>query len=198
MSNVVEMSSLSVTNPISTHHSLRLLSRALALLFIVFAALQILWVLAACIGTLFFSSHMLEGPAGTDIFTGKPPVIPGMVLYSSLSAVTRGVGMIAVAAVAAPFLMMFWELHGLFGLYARGIVFARENAVRLKRVGLWLILYPFAKFAAHMSFRLAGGLDRVWFHMEIIYALVAGLIVLAVAQVMEFGREIELDRSEII
>ena len=49
-----------------------------------------------------------------------------------------------------------------------------------------------------MSFRLAGGLDRVWFHMEIIYALVAGLIVLAVAQVMEFGREIELDRSEII
>jgi len=198
MSNVVEMSRLPVTTPIPIHHSLRLLSRALAVLFTIFAALQILWMLAACIGTLFFSNHMLEGSAGAAIYAGKPPVVPGMVLYSSLSAVTRGVGVIATAVAAAPFLMVFWELRGLFWLYARGIVFARENAVRLKRVGLWLISYPFAKVAVHMLFRLAGGLDKVWFHMEMVYALVAGLIVLAIAQVMEFGREIELDRSEII
>src|SRR5262249_28208007 len=134
--------------------------------------------------------HMLTGRAGAHIFAGKPPAIPGMVLYSSLSPVTRGVGMIAIAIAAAPFLMVFWQLHGLFRLYARGIVFARENAVRLKRVGLGLMSYPFAKFAAHMSFQLAGGLDRVWFHTEMVYALVAGLIVLAIAQVMEFGREI--------
>ncbi len=89
-------------------------------------------------------------------------------------------------------------MRGLFGLYAGGIVFARENAAHLKRIGVWLVVYPFAKFAANMLFRLAGGTDKTWFRRRVVDALILGVIVFAIAQVMEFGREIEQDPAEII
>ena len=59
-------------------------------------------------------------------------------------------------------------------------------------------IYPFAKFAANMIFRLAGGRDVTWFRGELVDALILGAIVFVIAQVMEFGREIEQDRAEII
>jgi hypothetical protein len=198
MANVVEMLPLPVADPIPPHRSLRLLSRSLAVLFIIFAALQILWVLAAWIATLFFSNHLLATATGFDVFTGKPPAIPGGVLYASQSALTRGIGMVGIAIAATPFFMVFWELRGLFRLYARGIVFARENAIHLKRIGLYLVAYPFVEIGVNLVFRLAGGLDKAWFHMEIVYALVAGLTVRAIAQVMEFGREIEQEKDSFI
>ena len=49
-----------------------------------------------------------------------------------------------------------------------------------------------------MIFRLAGGTDKTWFHSELVDALILGAIVFTIAQVMEFGREIEQDRAEII
>jgi hypothetical protein len=150
------------------------------------------------VATEFFADHLLAGTSGFSIYEHKPPVIPGMVLYSSQSAFTHVAGLIDIAIATAPILLMFWELRGLFRLYARGIVFARENAAHLKRIGLCLVAYPFAKFASNMVFQFAGGRDTAWFRMELVYALVLGLIVLAIAQVMEFGREIELDRSEIV
>lgn len=198
MSNVVEMPPFPAADPIPPHRSLRLLSRSLAVLFTVFAALQILWVLAALIATLFFSDHLLAGPAGFSVFTGKPPAVRGTVLYASQSALTHLVGLMVIAIGTAPILVMFWNLRGLFWLYADGIVFARENAAYLKRIGLCLVVYPITEIAGNIVFRLAGGLDKAWFHMELVYALVLGLIVLVIAQIMEFGRAIELDRSEII
>jgi hypothetical protein len=198
MSNVIEMPPPSVAGPTPPHRGLRLLSRSLAVLFTVFAALQVLLLLAALIATLFFGDHVLASAAGFSVYTGKPPAVRGMVLYASQSALTHTVGLMVLAIGAAPILVMFWNLRGLFWLYADGIVFARENAAHLKRIGLCLVAYPVATITGNMVFRLAGGLDKVWFHMELVYALVLGLIVLVIAQIMEFGQEIELDRSEII
>lgn len=197
MATVVEMPPLHAVDPIPPHRSLRLLSRWLAVLFILFAAVQILWVLAAWIATLFFSDHLMATATGFDVFTGKH-TIPGGVLFATQPALTRAVAMIGIAIAAAPFLMVFWELRGLFRLYARGIVFARANAISLKRIGLYLVAYPFVKVAVNLVFRLAGGLDKAWFHMEIVYALVAGLTVLAIAQVMEFGHDIEQEKDSFI
>ena len=114
-----------------------------------------------------------------------------MVRFSDQPVVTRITGVVDVAIAMVPIFFIFWHLRGLFALYAAGTVFARENAIHLKRIGIRLIVYPFAKFAANMLFRMAGGLDHAWFHMMGLQALVLGLIVVAIAQVMEFGHEIE-------
>jgi hypothetical protein len=198
MADVLEMQVLPTATAMPPQHSLRLLSRWLAVLFTVFAALQILWVLAAWAATLFFSDHMVATASGFSVFTGKPPIIPGGVLYASQPVLTRGAGMIIIAMATVPLLMMFWELRGLFRLYARGIVFARDNAIYLKHTGLCLVAYPVAQIAGNLVFRLAGGLDRSWFHFEFVYALVLGLIVTLIAQVMEFGREIEQEKNSFI
>jgi Protein of unknown function (DUF2975) len=198
MADVLEMQALPTASPMPPQRSLRLLSRWLAVLFTIFAALQILWVVAAWAATLFFSDHMVATATGFSIFTGKPPVIPGGVLYAAQPLLTRGAGMIIIAMTTAPILMMFWELRGLFRLYARGIVFARDNAVYLKHTGFCLVAYPVAQIAGNLVFRLAGGLDKAWFHIEFVYALVLGLIVTVIAQVMEFGGEIEQEKDSFI
>ena len=71
-------------------------------------------------------------------------------------------------------------------------------AVGLTQIGIWLIAYPFAKFAANMIFRAFGGLDHAWFHMMTVQSLILGLIVVAIAQVMEFGHEIEQEKDSFI
>jgi hypothetical protein len=97
-----------------------------------------------------------------------------------------------------PVILVCWHLRGLFTLYARGIVFARENAAHLKHVGLWLVIWPVAKLAANIVFRLAGGTDKAWAQSIFIYSLILGLIVFAIALVMEFGREIEQEKDSFI
>jgi hypothetical protein len=201
MSNVVEMPPLvfSEGNPIPPRRNLIWLSRTLAILFTLFVAAAGLWILAAGIMSFVFADHVRVGTGGAFIYLGKPPhQLPGTVLYASQPVVTRLAGMADIVIATAPIILVFWELRRLFRLYARGIVFARENTRCLRRAGLWLLLYPFAKFAANMIFRVAGGTDKAWFHMDLIYALVLGLIVLAIAQVMEFGREIEQEKDSFV
>jgi hypothetical protein len=164
----------------------------------VFVAIQILWIVAAAVVTVCFSDHVLVGARDAYFFTGTPPVWKGTVLYSTQSALTRLAGMVDIVMATLPILLAFWNLRGLFALYAHGIVFARENAAHLKKVGLWLVVYPFAKVLANMIFQAAGGTDKAWFHMELIYALVAGLIVFVIALVMEFGHEIEQEKDSFV
>ncbi|HEY3636689.1 MAG TPA: DUF2975 domain-containing protein [Rhizomicrobium sp.] len=184
--------------PMRPHEKLLKLSRALEILFAALIAVSLLWIFAAAVATVFFSNHLLIGPTGAWFFTGRPPAIPGGVLYSSQPPLTRLAGMIDIVTATVPLILVCRHLRELFRLYARGTVFARENAVHLKRAGLWLVVYPFAKVAANIIFRLAGGADKVWFHMELVYALVLGLIVFAIALVMEFGREIEQEKDSFI
>jgi hypothetical protein len=77
-------------------------------------------------------------------------------------------------------------------------VFARSNALHLRQIGIWLLVYPFAKFGANMVFRAVGGTDQAWFSSTLVYALLLGAVVLAMAHVMELGHEIENERAEFV
>ena len=174
----------------------------LKLLFTALLMLLALYLIAAVVVVIFFSAHVQTNAQGATLLFGPhgeiPPSTAGMVRFSDQPVITRITGIVDVAVAMLPILFIFLHLRGLFGLYAAGIVFWRENATHLKRIGIWLIVYPFAKFAANMLFRMAGGLDHAWFHVMGVQALVLGLIVVAIAQVMEFGHEIEQENVSLV
>ncbi len=161
-----------------------------------------LYLFAGILVVLFFSAHVQMNSQGATISFSLhgilPPAMPGTVRLSDQPLITRLSGIVDLIIAMAPIIFIFWHLRELFRLYAAGTVFARENAQHLKRIGIWLIAYPFAKFVANMLFQLAGGVDRNWFYMVEIYALVLGIIVVAIAQVMEFGHEIEQEKDSFI
>lgn len=189
----------SMVTAAAPHRRLVLLSRALALLFTVLIAASLVWVAGAFLFCFIWSDHVLVRAEGVVLtFPQLPRAMAGAVLFSTQSFLTRAAGFVDVVLSMIPVAFICWHLRALFRLYASGIVFARENAAHIKRVGVWLVLWPAAKIAANMLFQLAGGADKAWGKLVFLDSLVLGLIVLAIAQVMEFGREIEEDRAEIV
>ncbi|MGA7674597.1 MAG: DUF2975 domain-containing protein [Rhizomicrobium sp.] len=202
MANVLALDPVILEGEKPSHRRLRRLSRALTLLFTALLILFVFYLTAAIVIVLFFSAHVQMNAQGATLLFGLhgeiPRAIPGMVRFSDQPVITRLAGLADVAIAMMPFFFIFWHLRGLFALYAAGTVFARQNATHLKRIGIWLIAYPFAKLAANILFRMAGGLDHAWFHMLGVQALVLGIIVVAIAHVMEFGHEIEQEKDSFI
>lgn len=95
-----------------------------------------------------------------------------------------------------PGLFILWHLHVLFRLYARGQVFARRNAQQMRRIAFALLIYAVVPFVTHGVLFWAG-MATTAFKMEIrqVDALVLGLVLFTIAQVMNFGHEIESDRE---
>lgn len=181
---------------------LRFLSRALVLLFSVLLGLAILLLLATAVFSLFLSSHVLMNSTSAGVWFGPhgaPPALrPGMVRLSDMPFITHLGTIVSMGLGLTPVLAVFLHLRGLFGLYAAGTVFARENARHLNRIGLWLIAYPACNFASNMLFRAAGGTDHRWLGPASVQAPILGLIIVAIALVMEFGRQIEQEKDEFI
>ena len=202
MSNVLALDPVAAESEKSSHRRLRRLSRALALLFTALLILFALYMLAGIVVSLFFSAYVQMSAQGVWFTVGPHGAIPaamkGMVRFSDQPLITHLAGIADLAIAAAPFFYVFWHLRGLFGLYAAGTVFARRNAVHLKCIGIGLMIYPVAKFASNMVFRLAGGLDHAWFHPIAIQAPIAGAIVFVIALVMEFGHEIEQEKDSFV
>jgi hypothetical protein len=101
--------------------------------------------------------------------------------------------------LAAPMVLLFWNLRRLFGLYAEGVVFAPDNARRLKHVGAALIVLGIAPVLNHAflaSLHLA--IDRTWIQGSNIQELILGAVVWVIAQVMQLGRELEEERSQFV
>jgi hypothetical protein len=185
---------------VSSHRRLRELSSVLALMFGGIVVLFALF-LAANIGIgIWLPDHVLMGTRGISIVLGRvPPLYPGAVRLSQLPLITWLAGGVALAINLAPIFIVLRHLRGLFVLYASGTVFARENALHLKRIGIWLIAYPFTILAGNTLFLMAGGADHAsWFHLSEIQAPILGLIVFVIAQVMAFGREIEQEKDSFI
>src|SRR5271156_2204579 len=154
MSNVVAIEPvMAAPDEAPPYRRLRPLSRALSALFTVFLVLTALVPVAWIVIGTFFSGNVQMNADGANISIGLhgelPRAMPGMVRLSDQSLFTRFAGGVDIVLATIPIAMIFWHLRGLFDLYARGIVFARENASHLKRVGVWLIAYPFAKFTAN-------------------------------------------------
>lgn len=179
---------------------LRSLSRALELLFgLLLVTYALLAVAMVGIG-LLMADHVVMGAKGTSIGLGPlPPLYPGAIRASELPLFTKLTGAVVLSMEMTPGLLILWHLRGLFALYATGTVFARKNAAHLKSVGVCLISYPFVFIAGNSLFHLAGGADTAsWFRITWIQAPILGLIVFAIARVMEYGHDIENEKDSFI
>lgn len=185
--------------PSPRYRTIRRVSRALSVVFLLLLALTILMNVALFAVGMFFPDHMYFGPKGGEIVLDQSdPASAGMTALSTQPIITRLAGVVDLVIATLPVALILWHLRALFRLYAGGTVFARENAMHLKRIGLWLIAFMPLKYIANLIFVSAGGLDKAWFNASEVYALILGLIVLVIAQVMEVGHEIEQERSEFV
>ncbi|TLG71564.1 DUF2975 domain-containing protein [Methylocystis sp. B8] len=148
---------------------------------------------------LFYDGPMLSfGPGGLWIGHGPDPAL-GRVSLSTFTFAQRLAGALAIAFLTAPVLAVVHYARRLFQLYAEGVVFTPANARLIKSMAVGLAAYAFAPFAANRTILLAGLTnDPVWFHADEVLALVFGALAYVVADVMEFGHEIERDRDGFI
>lgn len=169
--------------------------------------------LAAVLGVLMWSAWLLLaamilalvlyrgsaiglGPEGGYIGT---PIPDGYTPFSSLATRFRVGGIVAVVLQFTPGAMLLKQLRDLFRLYARGVVFSRRNALLLKHTAAWLVAYAACPLLSHVVLSATGLIvDQAWFHADEVKALVVGLLLFGIAQVMEFGHEIERDREGIV
>ncbi|HLZ65340.1 MAG TPA: DUF2975 domain-containing protein [Aliidongia sp.] len=163
----------------------------------------LLWLVTAItallvLATLFYTGHnVLVNAEGVDIILGAAPVVPANAVSLGQLATRLRIGSVfALIVQFGPAILVLANLRGLFRLYAAGTVFAWENSNHIKRIGRWLVAYAVAPFVSVQLLILADcAVDRTWFHMVEVQALVLGGILLVIAQVMEAGREIEQDRD---
>lgn len=162
------------------------------------------WILAAALGAtalligaaLFYEGPLLSfGPGGLWIGYGPDPSL-GRVSLSTFAFAQRLAGALAIIILTAPVLAILHYARRLFQLYANGVVFAQANARLIKCMAASLAAFAFAPFAANRTIRLIGLTnDPVWFHADEVLALVFAALAYVVADVMEFGHEIENDRD---
>jgi hypothetical protein len=172
-----------------------------------FLAAALAWTFAATLCAtalltaiaLFYRGDLVSfGPGGLWIGYG-PDAALGRVSLTTFTATQRSAGVLAVALLAAPVLIVLHFARRLFRLYAEGVVFTPANAQLIKWMAAGLAAYACAPFAANRTILLAGLTnDPVWFHADEVLALVFGALAYVVADVMEFGHEIERDRDGFI
>lgn len=175
----------------------RILAAAFNGLFWLCAAYDVAMVLTA----LFYQGHnLIFGPEGGNLdFPARTTLPPGYVYWSDVTLRFRIGAVFAAGTQFVPATMLMLYLRGLFRLYARGIVFAEENALAFKRMGLWLILYAVTPFLSVKFLTLINCvIDRNWYHETELYALGLGSILFVIAEVMQAGREIEQERDEFV
>ena len=130
---------------------------------------------------------------GTYIWPLDCLAIGGMTTSQRLAHATCG------PLVLAPLLLLFWNLRRLFGLYARGVVFAPDNARRLKHAGAALIVLGVAPLLNHAFLTSLGvAIDQIWIRPSDLQELILGVVVCVIAQVMQLGRELEEERGQFI
>jgi len=189
--------------PSAALRRMRLLSRGLAILFLVLAVG--LGLVGSAVILDFIAPYapnlIALGPAGGLLTIGPPThaLPPHYVAVGAMPRVQRlataPVGMLHVV----PMFLLFWNLRRLFGQYAKGVVFAPDNARSLKHVGAALIVIAIAPWLGHAFLRsLNLAIDQAWAHGSSIQELVLGAVVFVIAQVMQLGRELEEERSQFV
>jgi len=97
----------------------------------------------------------------------------------------------------------FWNLRGLFGLYAAGEVFTKRNVCRYRRLGRTLLYWAGAVFlhTPLLSLAMSAGMPQGQRHLVIaigsieLVALFAGAVALVISWVMDEGRRIEEENA---
>jgi hypothetical protein len=174
----------------------RLGSRAAVWLFAGLFALAAIVLVAAIVTMLFYQGELVRiGP--DNCYIGEGP--PKSVAFGSLPLVHRLIYVGVAVVRAMPILMIFGSLRALFSGYARGEVFSSDAARRFGRVGAWLCGYAVSPLLCHLVLSFTDyEIDKNWAHMASLQALILGLLVFVVGQVMQIGREIEADREAFV
>jgi hypothetical protein len=172
-------------------------SRLLTLFFTGLLAWVILMTAVIVAVALFYGGTRI-GMANGMGWVYPDTLPPGFVPLSAFPFPQRLAGAASFTLMWSPAILVVAHLRGLFALYAEGIVFAQENAWRIRRIGLWLIAWAAAPTAGHLLVTAAGILDRGWLRASSVHALILGVLLLVIAQVMELGRQIEQERSEFV
>jgi hypothetical protein len=198
---MTSVSSISQSRPADTerasHRRIRKMSRLLSIAITILLVLAVLMPLALAFAATVMPDKMGCNAHGCELEFDRP-LPKGFIPISTWPMMTRLAGGADLAiATLAPFFMLF-NLRRLFRLYAKGSVFARENADTIRLIGLWLLLYLPLKFLSNWVFVAAGGMDHAWLHATGIYAFILGAIVVFIAQVMELGHEIEKEHGEFV
>jgi hypothetical protein len=180
------------------YRRIRLGSRALAVLFTSLASAFVLAMAAAVVLLVYPNDMVRIGPSGTYLCFGGPGPVH-TVAMGTLPLAHR-LAFLPIALVRlVPSVAILWGLRRLFGLYARGLVYAAENARQIRFIGLWLSVDALVPFTEHLIQRGLGiEIDANWFHVVSLQELVLGALVFVIAEVMRVGHEIEQERSEFI
>lgn len=199
MTTVVKLKPRAETLPVAetaAQRRVRLGSRALAWLFTGLLVLSSAILITALVTMIFYKGEWVRiGP--DNCYIGDGP--PNSVAFGSLPLPHRLIYCLVGIVRATPIIMLFWSLRSLFGLYARGQVFSRQNGQAFSRIGGWLCAYALSPFVCHLALSTTGyEIDKNWAHMASVQAFVLGLLVLVIGQVMQVGREIEEDREAFV
>ncbi|MFS3133840.1 DUF2975 domain-containing protein [Gluconacetobacter sacchari] len=96
-------------------------------------------------------------------------------------------------------LSFFWSLYQLFRLYAEGTVFGPRNTAAMRRMGAVLVAYGIAPMLlAPLEFAMNLVSRAIFLNGEILGYVFLGLVMMAIAHVMDIGRRIQQEQSEII
>ena len=184
---------------------IRLLSRPLTILLWIGLGLIVLVQIPEIIAILFFFHHtdaLRAYVSFTDIGLGltiaepqlhNPSLVPLDTITIGHRVVLAGLGALCAASSA----LVLLQLRGLFALYSRCIVFAMENATRLKKAALWLVVAAIATNLSGRIFVLITGGPRQGI-ANAASALIFGAMSYVVGRVMELGREADLERKDFI
>ena len=182
------------------HGRIRWASRALSALFTALLVLQALFALLLAAGFLVpaVGGHVGIGPTGM-MLTSLPHMPRGYVSVFGLPLVQKLAYLAAGVVVFGPKLLIFWSLRQLFGLYGHGVVFARENALYIRGIGLFLAADAAAPLVVHLVLNaLHLAIDQAWMHASSLEELVLGGVVYVIALVMEHGHAIEEEQEQFV
>jgi hypothetical protein len=180
---------------------MRLVSRCLEILFLALAVGFGLVGAAVILDFIVpYAPNVLAACPYGGLISIPPRVFPApCVAVGDMPTMQRLVHAACGMLLLAPMVLLFWNLRRLFGLYATGVVFAPDNARRLKTVGAALVflgLAPLFNQILLTSLHLAIG--RTWIEGSNIQELILGAIVYVIAQVMQVGHELEEERGQFI
>jgi hypothetical protein len=185
------------------HRRIRLVSRGLAWLF---TGLVAVWGLLCCLAGAAFLNPVVGryfglGPEGGQLIIGPaPPHFEApYVSVASLPLLQRLAHLPVGFIVFMPPLLVLFYTRRLFGLYAQGQVFSRENARCIQWIGIALVANAVAPGLGVLfltSIHMA--IDHKWMHGSSLQELILGGIVYVIAQVMQVGHELEEEKSQII
>ncbi len=168
----------------------RLAAFGFLLLAILFAAL-----VTALLGSMFLwrGGMVGLGPQGGLIdVSGR--MAKGYTALGDLPLAEKLTYLLVAVVREGPKLAILLNQAHLFGLYARGQVFAPANAARLRDTGAWLVVDGVSPLLCHLALAATGlEVDRRWAHLGSLQEAVLGLLLFVVAAVMTLGREIEDD-----